>query len=191
MNYLSKQSDNDLSKVFFNSVEEMNECYGIDAELPSNLYSNADLVCYKIVGQFVYDYMGQYVFTGSGFHHLDGLGEPVINIHNEITLESEVYEDDLYRYEGCCFVYVRVNTYLGKHLKRSLLGCEFVNKDGYQFDHKRKFIHFVGSGFYVGDQDGVVSSINSILLYPDDYSDPIPYQEWVKQINKQDIKVEY
>ena len=33
---------NDLSKVFFNSVEEMNECYGIDAELPSKLYSNAD-----------------------------------------------------------------------------------------------------------------------------------------------------
>ena len=37
---------NNLSKIFFNSVEEMNECYGVDAEMPSKLYSNADLVCY-------------------------------------------------------------------------------------------------------------------------------------------------
>ena len=49
MRDLSKQLDKDLSTVFFNSVEEMNECYGIDAELPRGLHSNADLVCYEIV----------------------------------------------------------------------------------------------------------------------------------------------
>ena len=48
-----------LDKIFFNSVEEMNECYGIDAEMPSNLYRNADLVCYEIVNPFVYEYVAQ------------------------------------------------------------------------------------------------------------------------------------
>ena len=86
---------NYLSKVFFNSVEEMNECYGVDSELPSKVYSNTDLVCYEILEPFVYDYLGQYVFTKVGFHHLNNLGEPFINNHNEITLESEVYEDDI------------------------------------------------------------------------------------------------
>ena len=31
MKEISKQLDKDLSKVFFNSVEDMNECYGVDA----------------------------------------------------------------------------------------------------------------------------------------------------------------
>ena len=85
----------DLSKVFFNSVEEMNECYGIDAELPRGLHSNADLVCYEIVEPFVYEEIAQYVFTKVGFYHLSNLGEPVIPNYNEITLESEVYEDSI------------------------------------------------------------------------------------------------
>ena len=187
MNEISKQLDKSLSKTFFNSIEEMNECYGIDAELPSNLYSNADLVCYKIVGKFVYDYMGQYVFTGSGFHHLDGLGEPIINIHNEITLESEVYEDDLYRYEGCCFVYVRVNEYLRKHLEKTLIGCEFVCKSGAKYPPERRFVKNMSKINLVYDQYGFCTPLDNILLYLDDYSDPIPYKEWVKKINEQDV----
>ena len=191
MNEISKQLDKDLSKAFFNSIEEMNECYGIDAELPSNLYSNADLVCYKIVGQFVYDYMGQYVFTVSGFHHLDGLEEPVINNHNEITLESEVYEDDLYRYEGCCFVYVRVNEYLRKHLEKTLIGCEFIHFTDKTEIPYRRFVHSVEvrtSGIAVEDQGGLSGYLSNQLFYPDNHSDPIPYKDWVKKINEQDVE---
>ena len=183
----------DLSTVFFNSVEEMNECYGIDAELPNNLYSNTDLVCYRIGGQFAYDRIGQYVFTGSGFHHLNDLGETVSRNHNEITLEAEVYEDDLYKYEGDCFVYVRVNEYLRKHLEKSLLGCEFIHRDNKTEKSVRRFVRIVEirkSGIVITDQDGLSGYLSEQLFYPDDYSDPIPYQEWIKQINKQDIKVE-
>lgn len=178
----------DLSKTFFNSVEEMNECYGIDAKLPSKLYSNTDFVCYEIVEPFVYECLGQYVLLGCGFYHLDGSGEPVVHSFNGIKSEADIIEDDLCKYEGRCFVYVPVNTHLGKHLNRSLLGCEFVNKYDYLYNSKRKFIHSVGSEFCVVDQDGFTSSINSILLYPDDYSDPIPYKEWVKKINEQDVE---
>ena len=53
----------DLSKTFFNSVEEINECYGINAELPSNLHSSSDLVCYEIIEPFVCEYVGQYVLS--------------------------------------------------------------------------------------------------------------------------------
>ena len=186
-------SQNDLSKIFFNSVEEMNECYGIYAELPSGFNSNADLVCYEIVNQFVYDYVAQYKFTKKGFYHLDNLGEPVIHNNNEITLEAEVYEDDLYEHEGRCFVYVRVNDYLRKHIEKTLLGCEFIhcnNKTEIQF---RRFVHSVEirlSGIIVTDQDGLSGYLDKQLFYPDDYSDPIPYKEWVKQINKQDVEVE-
>ena len=108
-----------LDKIFFNSVEEMNECYGIDAELPSNLYSNADLVCYEIVEPFICEYIGQYVFTRNGFQNLSKHGKPNNN-HNEITSELEVREYDLDRYEGRCFVYVRVNEYLRKQLEKTL-----------------------------------------------------------------------
>ena len=51
-----------LDKIFFNSVEEMNECYGIDAELPSKVYSNSDLVCYEIVEPITYEEVCQYRF---------------------------------------------------------------------------------------------------------------------------------
>ena len=183
----------DLSTVFFNSVEEMNECYGIDAELPNNLYSNADLVCYEIIEPFVYEYVAQYKFTKKGFYHLDGLGEPVIPNYNEITLESEVYEDDLFEHEGRCFVYVRVNEYLRKHLEKSLLGCEFIHCSNKAETPYRRFVHSVEariSGIVVTDQDGLSGYLSEQLFYTDDYSDPIHYKEWVKQINKQDMEME-
>lgn len=186
-----KQLDKDLSKVFFNSVEEMNECYGIDAELPSRLYSNSDLVCYEIVEPFVFDYLGQYLFTRNGFHHLDNFGSPFINNHNEITLDSEVYEDDVFEHEGRCFVYVRVNEYLRKHLEKRLLGCEFVFCHNKADTPYRRFVHSVEvrkSGIVVTDQNGYDVNIVDILFYPDNYSAPIPYQEWVKRINKQAVE---
>ena len=192
-NDLSKQLDKDLSKVFFNSVEEMNECYGIYAELPSGFNSNADLVCYEIVEPFVYDYLGQYVFTKRGFYHLDNLGEPVIPNYNEITWESEVYEDDIDEHEGRCFVYVRVNEYLRKHLEKSLLGCEFVYRNSKADTYNRRFVRSVEDrklGIVVTDQDGMSGYLGEQLFYPDDYSDPIPYKEWAKQINKQDVEGE-
>ena len=181
---------NYLSKIFFNSVEEMNECYSIDTKLPNDLYSNTDLLCYEIVEPFVYEYLGQYVFTKVGFHHLNNLGEPFINNHNEITLESEVYEDDVFEYEGRCFVYVRVNDYLRKHLEKSLLGCEFIHCSNKAETPYRRFVHSVvvmKSGVvFVTDQDWLSEHLGEQLFYPDDHSDPIPYKEWIKQINKQD-----
>ena len=184
---------NYLSKVFFNSVEEMNECYGIEAELPTGLHSNTDLVCYEIVEPSVCDYIEQYVFTKVGFYHLNNLGEPVIPNYNEITLEVEVYEDDIYEHEGRCFTYVRANEYLRKHLEKSLLGCEFVFCHNKADTPYRRFVHSVEvrkSGIVVTDQGGLSGYLSEQLFYPDDYSDPIPYKEWVKQINKQDVEVE-
>ena len=193
MNDLSKQLDKDLSKVFFNSVEEMNECYGIDAEMPSKVYSNTDLVCYEIAEPFVCSYLAQYKFTKREFYRLDGLGEPVIRNWNEITLEAEVYEDDIDEHEGRCFVYVRVNDYLRKHLEKTLLGCEFVFCHNKADTPYRRFVHSVEariSGIVVTDQDGLSGYLSEQLFYTDDYSDPIPYKEWVEQINKQDVEVE-
>ena len=185
---------NYLSKVFFNSVEEMNECNGIDAELPSKLYSNTDLVCYEIVEPFVCAYLAQYKFTKKGFYHLDGYGEPVNYNWNEITLESEAYEDDIDEHEGRCFVYVRVNDYLRKRLEKTLLGCEFVFCHNKADTPYRRFVHsfvVMKSGVViVTDQDGLSGYLHEQLFYLNDNCDPIPYQEWVKQVNKQDVEVE-
>ena len=191
MKEMSKQLDKDLSKIFFNSVEEMNECYGVYAELPSGFNSNADLVCYEIVSPFVYEYVAQYKFTKKGFYHLDGYGEPVIPNYNEITLESEVYEDDIDEHEGRCFVYVRVNDYLRKHLEKTLLGCEFVYCRNETDTPYRRFVHSVEVGklgIVVTAQDGFTGYLSNQLFYPDDYSNPIHYKEWVKQINKQYVE---
>lgn len=177
-----------LDKIFFNSVEEMNESYDIDAELPSNLHSNTDLVCYEIVNPFVYEYVAQYKFTKRGFYHLNNLGEPVIPNYNEITLESEAYEDDLNEHEGRCFVCIRVNEYLRKHLEKTLIGCEFIHYTSKSEPPFRRFVHSVEVrklGAIATDQNGFISVIDHILLYPDDNSDPIPYKEWVKKINEQ------
>lgn len=179
-----------LDKIFFNTIEEMNECYGIDAELPSDLHNNADLVCYEIVEPFVYEYLGQYVFTKVGFHHLNQQGKPKNN-HNEITSELEVYEYDLDGYEGRCFVYVRVNEYLRKHLEKTLIGCEFVYCNNKTDAPYRRFVHNVEvrtSGIVITDQDGLSGYLGEQLFYPDDHSDPIPYKEWVKLVNKQDVE---
>ena len=113
-----KQLDKDLSMVFFNSVEEMNECYSIDAELPSNLHSNADLVCYEIIEPFVFEYIGQYVLLGGWFYQLNNLGKPVVTSFNVIKSEQDVHASDCFRYEGCCFVYVHVIV-TGKQIGRA------------------------------------------------------------------------
>ena len=183
----------DLSKIFFNSVEEMNECYGVDAELPSKVYSNTDLVCYEIVEPFVYEHIGQYMITSAGYYHLDNIGKPVIHNLNEITSESAIVEYDLYRYEGRCFVYVRVNEYLRKHLEKSLLGCEFVYSNNKTEIPYRRFVHSVEarkSGIIVTDQDRLSGYLSEQLFYPDNYSNPIHYKEWVKKINEQDVEGE-
>lgn len=174
---------NDLSKKFFNSVEEMNECYGIDSKLPSKLYSNTDLVCYEIVEPFDYEYLGQYVFTKVGFHHLNSFGKPFITNRNIIKSEFGVCEYDTIEWEGRCFAYVRVNDYLRKHLEKSLLGCEFIHRNNKTEKPCRRFVHSVEvrtSGIIVTDQDGLSGYLHEQLFYPDDHSDPIPYKEWVK-----------
>ena len=180
----------DLSKVFFNTIEEMNECYGIVAELPSKLYSNTDLVRYEIVEPFLCDYIGQYVFTKAGCHHLNDLGEPVIHISNRVALELGVYEKDMFEYEGRCFVYVRVNEHLRKHLETYLLGCEFVFCHNKSETPYRRFVHSVEyrtSGIFIIDQCGLSGYLSEQLFYTDDYSDPIHYKDWVKQINEQGV----
>ena len=193
MKEMSKQLDKDLSMVFFNSVEEMNECYGINAELPSGLHSNADLVCYEIIEPFVYKYMGQYVLLGGGFYHLNSLGKPVVTGFNGIKSESDVHVSDGFGYEGRCFVYVRVNEHLRKHLEKSLLGCEFVYQNNKADTPYRRFVHSVEvrtSGIVVTDQGGLSGYLSEQLFYQDDHSTPIPYKEWVKQINKRDMEME-
>ena len=182
----------DLSKTFFNSVEEMNERYGIDAELPIKSYRNADLVCYEIVGPFVYEYIGQYMLTSAGYYHLGNLGKPVINNLNWINSESDVHVSDGFGYEGRCFVYVRVNEHLRKHLEKTLIGCEFVYCNNKVDTPYRRFVHSVDvkkSGIVVTDQGGLSGYLSEQLFYPDDNSDPIPYKEWVKQINEQGVEI--
>ena len=187
MNEMSKQLDKGLSEIFFNSVEEMNECYGIDAELPSGFNSNADLVCYEIVEPFTYEEVCQYRFEECGLKYfLFGRWcNNLSNIVNEILLKK----DDFDNYEDRCFVYVRVNEYLRKHLEKTLLGCEFIHRDNKTEKSVRGFVHSVEartSGIVVKDQYELTWHLSTQLFYPDDYSDAIPYKEWVKEINKQD-----
>ena len=189
MNEMSKRLDKDLSKIFFNSVEEMNECYGIDAELPSNLQSNTDLMCYEIVEPHTYEEICQYKFEEGGLRCF-ALGQwchNLSNTDNEILLNKH----DFYNYEGRCFVYVRVNEYLRKHLEKTLLGCEFVYCMNKAVTPYRRFVHGVEArtlGIVVTDQCRLSGYLGEQLFYPDDYSDPIHYKDWVKQINEQDVE---
>ncbi|MEG0407284.1 MAG: hypothetical protein RR623_00295 [Bacilli bacterium] len=176
----------EMSKVFFNSVEEMNECYGVDAELPSNLQNNADLVCYEIVEQFTYEEVCQYKFDKDKLKYFSfGVwSNNLNNIDNEIMLNKH----DIDIYEGRCFVYVRVNDYLRKRLEKTLIGCEFIHFSNKAETPYREFVHSVDaitSGIMVTNQDGLPCYLSNQLFYPNDYSDPIPYKEWVKKINEQ------
>ena len=104
-----------------------------------------------------------------------------------------MYEDDTDEHEGRCFVYVRVNNHLRKHLEKTLIGCEFIYRNSKADTYNRRFVHNVEDrklGIVVTDQDGLSGYLIEQLFYPDDYSDPIPYKEWIKQINKQDVEVE-
>lgn len=78
-------------------------------------------------------------------------------------------------------------------LETYLLGCEFVCCRNEADIPYRRFVHSVEartSGIVITDQDGLSGYLSEQLFYPDDYSEPIPYQEWIKQINKQDVEVE-
>ena len=183
-------SQNDLSKIFFNSVEEMNECYGIDADLPIGFNSKADLVCYEIVEPFTYEEVCQYRFEEGGLKYFS-FGRwcnNLSNTYNEILLSKYDFDN----YEERCFVYVRVNDYLRKHLEKTLLGCEFVHHTNESETPYRRFVHSVEirtSGIVViRDQDGLLGNLSEQLFYLYDYSDPIHYKEWVKKINEQDVE---
>ena len=185
-----KQLDKDLSKVFFNTIEEMNECYGVDAEMPSDLCSNADLVCYEIVEPFTYEEVCQYRFEECGLKYFS-VGRWCNNLSN-IVNEILLNKDDFDNHEERCFVYVRVNEHLRKHLEKTLIGCEFVHRNNKADTPYRRFVHSVvvmKSGVvFVTDQDWLSECLSEQLFYTDDYSDPIPYKKWVKQINKQDVE---
>ncbi|MEG0407447.1 MAG: hypothetical protein RR623_01115 [Bacilli bacterium] len=79
-------------------------------------------------------------------------------------------------------------------LETYLLGCEFVHCNNKTEAPFRRFVHsfvVMKSGVViVTDQDGLSGYLSEQLFYPDDYSDPIPYQEWVKKINELDVEVE-
>ena len=78
-------------------------------------------------------------------------------------------------------------------LETYLLGCEFVYCRNKAETPYRRFVHSVEartSGIVVTDQDGLSGYLDKQLFYPDDYSNPIPYKDWIKQINKQDVEVE-
>ena len=69
-----------------------------------------------------------------------------------------------------------------------LIGCEFVYYGNKAETPCRRFVHNVEartSGIVIADQDGLSGYLGDQLFYPDDYSDPIPYKEWVKKINEQ------
>ena len=102
-------------------------------------------------------------------------------------------EDEIFEHDRRCFVYVRVNEHLRKHLEKTLLGCEFIHCSNKAETPYRRFVHSVEvgkSGIVVTDQGGLSEFLNSQLFYSDDHSDPAPYKDWVKQINKQDVEVE-
>ena len=76
-------------------------------------------------------------------------------------------------------------------LETYLLGCEFVYRNNKAETPYRRFVHIVEvrtSDIVVTDQDGLSGYLKDHLFYPDDHSDPIPYKEWVKKINKQDVE---
>lgn len=76
--------------------------------------------------------------------------------------------------------------------RKPLLGCEFIHCSNKTETPYRRFVHsFVvmkSGGVIVTDQDGLSEYLSEQLLYPDDHSNPIPYQEWIKQINEKDVE---
>ena len=76
-------------------------------------------------------------------------------------------------------------------LETCLLGCEFIHHKLTSETRTRGFVHSVEarkSGIVVIDQYGLTWYLSEQLFYPDDYSDPIPYKEWVEKINEQDVE---
>lgn len=72
-----------------------------------------------------------------------------------------------------------------------LIGCEFVYCRNKAETPYRRFVHNVEartSGIVITDQDGLSGYLSEQLFYLDDYSDPIPYKEWVKKINEQGVE---
>ena len=76
-------------------------------------------------------------------------------------------------------------------LETYLLGCEFIYRNSKADTYNRRFVHSVEDrklGIVVTDQDGFSGYLGEQLFYPDDYSDPIHYKEWVKLVNKQGLE---
>ena len=168
-----------MSKVFYNTISELGNAFGVNLELPEHINSDTQWLCYVATCRTGLEYVREWKIIDKCVYYNQGRGwfEDACDVSNE----RELYKSDINDYSGYSFKYVRVNNQVIKGVSDELLGCEFWE----QSTGGSNFVTAVDlddEGVYVINQYGFSTYLTDAKFYLNDYDDSIVgYDEFVSE----------
>lgn len=148
-------------KRVFNSIEEINELFGVELKLPENIPEGCNVLCYKVIGLHELNIFGFYRETEEGLYICSYHGDFT---HSSISLDDEVrYDQNL----STIYVYLRLkdeNEVKEKFTPERLLGvktshgyildvgCRYITTTSYMYCEKDELKFYISD-----DSDETVS----------------------------------
>lgn len=168
-----------MNKVFYNSISELNDFYGVNLELPKNgINKETQLLCYEINGLHNVSFLCEYKMMNGGLYFFR---EGYDWCHEEYSInnEKELYTNDLVYHNNDNYRYVRVGDHLLKGISDELLGCEFWK----QSTGGSNFVSGItrsDDGLYVVNQYGFETLLCDAKFYLNDFDNSlVGYEEFV------------
>lgn len=157
-------------KRVFDSIEEINETYGVDLKLPEEVPEQVNLACYSIEDFYNVKFLTFYKEDESGlyFHN----SETKTYHKSNDNLEKELLEDFISY--GLKYIYLRLaqKDTKDKFTPERLLGVETTK--GFISEVNRNITGFVDIGYATFD-------FRELQYYPSDSSDEtVSFDEYVK-----------
>lgn len=162
-----------LSKIVFNSVEEINSTYGTDVEIPNNLPEGCNIVCYVVNDLYNVEFFHPYSLNESLYHY-DTFGKRW-EWSNE-SLEQEVADDEVTT--ELKYIYLRLTEKQGTYsvfTTERLLGVCV-----YGYNEYDRIVGFLKSGAVLLESGYVYNAERLSYYISDDSDEIVSLDEYIK-----------
>ena len=159
------------NKRVFDSLEEINQVFGVDLTIPSDLPKGCNLLCYIVRGLYNVELFHPYKIDNSLYHYGKSVNRWILS--NE-SLDRELAEDKLQTHSS--YIYLHLTT-KAKFTSECMLGVE----TNYGYVTAVYEYGYIAEGF-VFDLDGVGQYQPSAYRYyiSDDNDETVSFEEYVK-----------
>lgn len=124
--------DKDSTKCVFDSIEEINNVFGVNLTIPCDLPKGCNLLCYIVRGLYDVEFFHPYKLDNSLYHYEKSHNR--WSLSNE-SLDREIAEDKLQTRYSYIYLHLAVKDTANVFTLERLLGVEttagFINKINY------------------------------------------------------------